>query len=44
MQQACIILPAFDESMIITADLTGDGKSTTPCYGSDDKISALREI
>ena len=35
---------AFDESMIITADLTGDGKSTTLCYGSDDKISVLREF
>ena len=34
----------FDESMIITADLTGDGKSTTLCYGSDDKISVLREF
>ena len=30
--------------MIITADLTGDGKSTTLCYGSDDKISVLREF
>jgi carbamoyltransferase len=34
----------FDESMIITADLTGDGKSTTLCYGFDDKISVLREF
>jgi len=34
----------FDDSMIITADLTGDGKSTTLCYGSDDKISVLREF
>ena len=34
----------FDESMIITADLTGDGKSTTLCYGSDDKISVLKEF
>jgi len=34
----------LDESMIITADLTGDGKSTTLCYGSDDKISVLREF
>jgi len=34
----------FDESMIITADLTGEGKSTTLCYGSDDKISVLKEF
>lgn len=34
----------FDESMIITADLTGDSKSTTLCYGSDDKISVLKEF
>jgi len=34
----------FDDSMIITADLTGDGKSTTLCYGSDDKISILKEF
>ena len=34
----------FDESMIITADLTGDGKSTTLCYGSDDKISVTKRI
>ncbi len=34
----------YDESMIITADLTGDGKSTTLCYCSDDKISVLREF
>ncbi|MFZ0893559.1 MAG: carbamoyltransferase N-terminal domain-containing protein [Candidatus Nitrosopolaris sp.] len=34
----------FDESMIITADLTGDGKSTTLCHGSDDKISVLKEF
>ena len=33
----------FDESMIITADLTGDGKSTL-CYGADDKISVLKEF
>src|SRR2546428_208211 len=34
----------FDDSMIITADLTGDGRSTTLCYGSDDKISVLKEF
>jgi carbamoyltransferase len=34
----------FDESMIITADLTGDGRSTTLCYGLDDKISVLKEF
>jgi carbamoyltransferase len=34
----------FDESMIITADLTGDSKSTTLCYGSNDKISVLKEF
>ncbi len=34
----------FDESMIITADLTGEGKSTTLCYGEDDKISVLKEF
>ena len=34
----------FDVSMIITADLTGDGKSTTLCYGSDDKISVPKGI
>jgi carbamoyltransferase len=34
----------FDESMIITADLTGEGKSTTLCYGADDKISVLKEF
>src|SRR5712691_5960813 len=34
----------FNESMIITADLTGDGKSTTLCYGSNDTISVLREF
>ena len=30
--------------MIITADLTGEGKSTTLCYGADDKISVLKEF
>jgi carbamoyltransferase len=34
----------FEDSMIITADLTGDGKSTTLCHASDDKISVLREF
>jgi carbamoyltransferase len=34
----------FDESMIITADLTGEGKSTTLCYGAEDKISVLKEF
>jgi carbamoyltransferase len=34
----------LDESMIITADLTGEGKSTTLCYGADDKISVLNEF
>jgi carbamoyltransferase len=34
----------FDESMIITADLTGEGKSTTLCYGSDDKINVIKEF
>src|SRR5438876_250272 len=34
----------FDESMIITTDLTGEGKSTTLCYGADDKISVLKEF
>ena len=34
----------LDESMIITADLTGEGKSTTLCYGADDKISVLKEF
>jgi carbamoyltransferase len=33
----------YDESVIITADLTGDDKSTTLCYGSD-KIFVLREF
>jgi carbamoyltransferase len=34
----------FDESMIITADLTGEGKSTILCYGVDDKIAVLKEF
>jgi len=34
----------LNESMIITADLTGEGKSTTLCYGADDKISVLKEF
>src|SRR5438128_11551845 len=32
----------FDESMIITADLTGEGNSTTLRY--DDKISVIKEF
>jgi carbamoyltransferase len=34
----------LDESMIITADLTGDNKSTTLCIGSDNNISVLKEF
>lgn len=34
----------LDESMIITADLTGEGKSTTLCYGADDKITVIKEF
>src|SRR5947209_19812157 len=34
----------LDGSMIITAALTGEGKSTTLCYGADDKISVLKEF
>jgi carbamoyltransferase len=34
----------LEESMIITTDLTGEGKSTTLCYGADEKISVLKEF
>jgi carbamoyltransferase len=36
----------FDESMIITADFTGEGKSTTLCYGcsDNDDITVLKEF
>jgi hypothetical protein len=33
-----------DASMIVTADLNIDAKSTTLRYGSDDKIFILREF
>ena len=34
----------FDEAMIFTADLSGDSKCTTLCYGKDDKITLLKEF
>ena len=34
----------FDDSMIITADLSGDSKSTTLCYGIGDEIKIIREF
>lgn len=34
----------FDNSMIITADLSGDSKSTTLCYGTGDEIKIIKEF
>lgn len=35
---------SFDEAMILTADMSGDGKCCTLCYGHDEKISILKEF
>ncbi len=34
----------FDEAMVFTADLSGDGKSATLCHAHDDKITILKEF
>jgi carbamoyltransferase len=34
----------FDDTMVFTADLSGDGKCTTLCHGHDGKISVLKEF
>ncbi len=34
----------FEESMILTADLSGDGKCTTLCHGVGDEIRILKDF